>query len=263
MRAKKIFALVYLSFCIGSVKATSPREDHNARDTTSDPEGITAGTATRGWNTANVNIVFPDHSIPAFTANSVPSPFSQAADTFGKNAIYPLHPNLHLQGPFPLPVLRNDVMQGLLAKPFKLSSNFPLKGDLSLTQRKSLYDFATKHLQDPTTRFLHMVIEEPQLDLSKNLQLLYLMTPILDKDWKSDLGVMEPPELKARLAFIFYKASVEKNHHSHFRVAGIEVITDREEASNVFKTWTGEGAMQSLEEISKSLHLTVTHGPPR
>ena len=87
---------------------------------------------------------------------------------------------------------------------------------------------------------------------------LYVASPIAKYDWKKVVGLSRSPETEHWLPLVFYKADIARGRYNHFKVAGIEVVTDVNEAMRVKRRWD---SLDTLPIIAKRFGMVVDHGP--
>lgn len=152
-----------------------------------------------------------------------------------------------------LPMVRTDVVRSILSDRFSIESNFAFQQLLGPDERKALYDLAENHMKKPGATWLYAVVDEPQLDLTYKKQ-LYVAAPIPQYEWKEAVGLHIAPQSEHWLPFIFYKAIIDRSKWSRFRLAGIEVVREPEEAVRVLFS---NDKRETLHDIAGHLGLAV------
>lgn len=157
----------------------------------------------------------------------------------------------------PIPTVRTDVVRSLLSSHFSISSNVPLELVLTPAERNTVHEMAEGHLAYRDVTWLHIVVEEPQLNLKYRKQ-LYVAAPITNYDWRGAVGLPKSVTTSHWLPVAFYKADLDHRHNNHFRMAGIEVVRDADEAHKVLNSWNSPDSLQSIGNI---LGMTLLHAP--
>lgn len=152
----------------------------------------------------------------------------------------------------PLPTVRTDIAHSFLAHRFGITSNVPLHHIFTPAERAALFSMTEQHLHQPAT-WLHAIVDEPQFDLRYRRQ-LYVASPLVGLDWRGAVNLPVSEKNAHWLPVAFYKADVDHSKPNSFKVAGIEIVKDPEEASRLLHVWD---SVDTLAAIGKRLGMTV------
>lgn len=154
-----------------------------------------------------------------------------------------------------MPVARSDVVSSMLSTRFNLNSNVPLQRILTPTERAAIRWMSGQHLTMPGLTWVHAVVDEPDVDLRIKKK-LYVAAPITKPELEKAVGIPRTPASGHGLLVAFHEAPLDQAMRHPFRMAGIEMVRDEDEARRVLREWSSR---DSLGAIAERLGRSIGH----
>lgn len=154
-----------------------------------------------------------------------------------------------------MPVARSDVVHSMLSTKFNLKSNVPLQRILTPAERAAIRWMSGQHLTMPGVTWLDTVVDEPDFDLRIKKK-LYVAAPIMTEELERAVGVHRTSASRHGLLVAFYEALLDEARRYPFRIAGIEMVRDEDEARRVVREWSSP---DTLESIAGRLGRSIGH----